>query len=470
MASSSSYINIPFLSSFNILLQCLRGVTLLKKFYSVWMKKTAIHTFFAVILILTKMSQTLTLSPCIQWTIHHLQLNSWIIHLPIHSLQFQRNFHNLDNVPSTAFRQSQSSSDEFSTTATSHSSTHSSSPVFSLNPSFSKRKRKTSTSRSVKRKLADSSSSHDFTSTSSESLFIPSSLDPPSAKRKPKSSSSTTRKRELANSTSHDNINSTSTESLLIPPSFTLPSHYSSSPPDSTNPIATSTPVSEESSGESLDEIIEAYNEYTYNEYTLSLSRNSPSLSPASVTHISETELHDISISSDSDTNDKWNNVTTRRKKFLPPNTSTNNSNITHISESSDAELFPEDLSPLSSSTDDTSNFQKFQYFPVTPVFNTDSSSDSSDLYSQESITRYRPNFTIARIPFEQLVYFLKRYLKSVERNPDKPEWPVHGMDKNQKRHFRRKVQDYKLQNDVLYHLHTYTDFVQGKTVKKCKY
>ena len=87
LASSSSYINIPFLSSFNILLQCLRGVTLLKKFYSVWMKKTAIHTFFAVILILTKMIQTSTLSPCIQWTIHHLQLNSWIIHLPIHSLQ-----------------------------------------------------------------------------------------------------------------------------------------------------------------------------------------------------------------------------------------------------------------------------------------------------------------------------------------------------------------------------------------------
>ena len=59
---------------------------------------------------------------------------------------------------------------------------------------------------------------------------------------------------------------------------------------------------------------------------------------------------------------------------------------------------------------------------------------------------------------------------ESVDQNPDKPECPVNTMDKNQKRHFRCKVQDYKLKNNVLCHLHTYTEIVQGETVKRCKY
>ena len=40
----------------------------------------------------------------------------------------------------------------------------------------------------------------------------------------------------------------------------------------------------------------------------------------------------------------------------------------------------------------------------------------------------------------------------------------------NQKRHFRCKVEDCKVQNDVLYHLHTYTETVNGETIKQCKY
>ena len=123
--------------------------------------------------------------------------------------------------------------------------------------------------------------------------------------------------------------------------------------------------------------------------------------------------------------------------------------------------MFPEDLSPVSSSSDDD-NFCKFQYFPNMSNNRIDSSSDSSHMFTQESITWYHPNVTIARIPFKQLVYFLKRYLKSVECNPTRPEWPVHGMDKNQNRHFTCKVEDYKLQNHILYHLHAYTEIVKG--------
>ena len=130
-------------------------------------------------------------------------------------------------------------------------------------------------------------------------------------------------------------------------------------PPEGNHPLTTSTPVSEESSGESLDEIMEAYSEYTQ-----SMSRNNPSLSPSSITHISETELHDNDTSTfcDSNTQGKWQNVTVRKKKQNAANISNNSGNITHISESSGGETFPEDLSPLSSSSsDDISCFPKVQ-------------------------------------------------------------------------------------------------------------
>ena len=31
-------------------------------------------------------------------------------------------------------------------------------------------------------------------------------------------------------------------------------------------------------------------------------------------------------------------------------------------------------------------------------------------------------------------------------------------------------MEDYKVQNDVLYHLHTYTETVNGETIKRCKF
>ena len=284
---------------------------------------------------------------------------------------------------------------------------------------------------------------------------------PSKRKHNVNSSSSRNVKQKLADFSSHGNSESTLSETVLVPPSFTVP--INSLLPHRNNPLATSTPVSDESSGESLEEIIEAFHEYTS-----TLSTTTRSLSPALITHISDTELHDddFSISLPSNIDQNWQNVTTRKKKPSTRNISKNFSDITHISESLESEMFPEDLSPLPSSTDDDQpHFTKFEHFPVS----TYSSSDSCD-FTQESITRYHPNFTLAKIPFEQLCYFVRWYLKSVDRNPDKPEWPVNGMDKNQKRHFRHKVQDYKLKNNVLYHLHTYTEIVQGETIKRCKY
>ena len=227
-------------------------------------------------------------------------------------------------------------------------------------------------------------------------------------------------------------------ETIISHPSTEDTIHPSS--PASSDEFVTSTPISDDDSGESLSEILEAYNEYLSGEST-------------EITHISETQMSPYETSSED----------------LSCSPVFNCKQVTHSSSSS-GERFPEDLSPLSSSFPSTSE--------VISDFSESSSnyiewSESSDDYIQfkeEKVTSSRPNFTLAKIPFEQLCYFVKRYLKSVDKNPDKPEWPVHGMDKNQKRHFRCKVEDYKVQNDVLYHLHTYTETVNGETIKRCKY
>ena len=227
-------------------------------------------------------------------------------------------------------------------------------------------------------------------------------------------------------------------ETIISHPSTEDTIHPSS--PASSDEFVTSTPISDDDSGESLSEILEAYNEYLSGEST-------------EITHISETQMSPYETSSED----------------LSCSPVFHCKQVTHSSSSS-GERFPEDLSPLSSSFPSSSE--------VVSDFSESSSnyiewSESSDDYIQfkeEKVTSSRPNFTLAKIPFEQLCYFVKRYLKSVDKNPDKPEWPVHGMDKNQKRHFRRKVEDYKVQNDVLYHLHTYTETVNGETIKRCKY
>ena len=149
-------------------------------------------------------------------------------------------------------------------------------------------------------------------------------------------------KSKLADSSSsYDNMGSTSCEALLVPPSFILDVNSSPSPTKSKN-LSLHPLHFWMTHWENLwEEILEAYYEYTS---TLSNTR-SPTLSPASITHISETELHDetdFSLTSSSDTDIKWQNVTTRKKKSPCPkkssccNTSKNVSNITHISESSE--------------------------------------------------------------------------------------------------------------------------------------
>ena len=209
------------------------------------------------------------------------------------------------------------------------------------------------------------------------------------------------------------------------------------SSPTSSDEFVTSTPISDDDSGESLSKIIEAYNKYLSGE--------------SIVIHVSETQMSPNETSSED----------------LSCSPVFHCKQVTHSSSSSSGERFPEDLSPLSSSLPSSSKLvSDFSDSSSNYIEWSESSSDDYIQFKQERVTSSRPNFTLAKIPFEQLCYFVKRYLKIVDKNPDKPEWPVHGMDKNQKRHFRRKVKDYKVQNDVLYHLHTYTETVNGETIK----
>ena len=219
-------------------------------------------------------------------------------------------------------------------------------------------------------------------------------------------------------------ISHASTEDMIHPSS-----------PASSDEFVTSTPISDDS-GESLSEIIEAYNEYLSGE-------------SIEITHVSETQMSSYEMSSED----------------LSCSPVFNSKQVTHSSSSS-GEQFPEDLSPVLSSFPSTSKLVSDFSESSSNYIDWSESSDDYIQFKQERVTSSRPNFTLAKIPFEQLCYFVKRYLKSVDKNPNKPEWPVHGMDKNQKRHFRCKVEDYKVQNDVLYHLHTYTETVNGETIK----
>ena len=82
------------------------------------------------------------------------------------------------------------------------------------------------------------------------------------------------------------------------------------------------------------------------------------------------------------------------------------------------------------------------------------------DFDFEEAITQMRscPNFLISKVPFHIMCVYIKRYLTSILVDPNKPEWPVPGMDKNQKWHFQCKVECYTVKKGILYYLHKFSD------------
>ena len=132
---------------------------------------------------------------------------------------------------------------------------------------------------------------------------------------------------------------------------------------------------------------------------------------------------------------------------------------------------------PSSGSSSDESRFLPPEHFPDPPKFeNTqrdlDEMNDSIedfDLGEALSQTITRPNFLISKIPFRIMCMYIKRYLISIQIDPTKPEWPVPGMDKNQKCHFRRKVERYTVKRRILYYLHKFSDKTIGYEWGKLK-
>ena len=142
-------------------------------------------------------------------------------------------FHNMDNLPvSSVISENSSSSEQLSN------------PLFKLDDSslasslLSKRKCNinSSSSRNVKRKLANFSSHGYSESTLGETLLMPPSFTVAQVQH--------SKVADLSSINRHSE--STSQESLLVPLSFTVP--VNSSLPRRNNPLATSTPVSGESS------------------------------------------------------------------------------------------------------------------------------------------------------------------------------------------------------------------------------
>ena len=144
-------------------------------------------------------------------------------------------FHNMDNLPVSSVISENSSSAQ---------SEQSSDPLFKLDnssltssvPSKRKHNINSSSSRNVKRKLADFSSHCYSKSTLGETLLVPPSFTVPQVQH--------SKVADLSSINRHSE--STSQESLLVPPSFTVP--INSLLPHRNNPLATSTPVSDESS------------------------------------------------------------------------------------------------------------------------------------------------------------------------------------------------------------------------------
>ena len=144
------------------------------------------------------------------------------------------------------------------------------------------------------------------------------------------------------------------------------------SSPTSSDEFVTSTPISDDDSGELLSEIIGAYNEYLSGELI-------------EITHVLETQMSPNEMISED----------------LSCSPVFHCKQLTHSSSSSSGERFPEDFSPLSSSLPSSSKLvSNFSESSSNYIEWSESSSDNYIQFKEERVTSSRPNFTLAKIPF----------------------------------------------------------------------
>ena len=127
----------------------------------------------------------------------------------------------------------------------------------------------------------------------------------------------------------------------------------------------------------------------------------------------------------------------------------------------------------LTDNSTESSPTPTFCYDNTSPQ-NTDDDDDSDESLvdfdvetKSQTVTKKRAVMQIAEVPFAILMQWIRTYLISVEKDPNKPIYPVPDMDKNQKRNFRRTTEKFKVINGHLKHQHIYVD--EKNNVKRGK-
>ena len=116
--------------------------------------------------------------------------------------------------------------------------------------------------------------------------------------------------------------------------------------------------------------------------------------------------------------------------------------------ESNPAPCFPEDVSKSSDIHNDSDSGSSLADFDIEDI----------QIPKSETVLKKQAVLQLNEIPFSVLMQWIHSYLLSIEVHPNKPDYPVPDMDKNQKRNFRRTTEKFKIVNGHLKHLHVYVD------------
>ena len=140
---------------------------------------------------------------------------------------------------------------------------------------------------------------------------------------------------------------------------------------------------------------------------------------------------------------------------------SLNSSPIFHSNNSTKSNptpYFPEDVTRSSDIHNDSNSGSSLADFDIEDI----------QIPKSETVLKKRAVLQLNEIPFSVLMQWIHTYLLSIEVDPNKPEYPVPDMDKNQKRNFRRITEKFKIFNSHLKHLNVYVD--EKNKVKRGEY
>ena len=126
--------------------------------------------------------------------------------------------------------------------------------------------------------------------------------------------------------------------------------------------------------------------------------------------------------------------------------------------ESTPTPLFPEDIPYKNDPHNDSDSGSSFANFDVHDI----------QIPKSETVIKKRAVLQLTEIPFSILMQWIRMYLISIENDPNKPDYPVPDMDKNQKRNFRRTTESSK-SSTVTLSTFTSTSMRKIKLKEVCK-